>query len=400
MERKNLLSMGILVVALILFSSMSSYSEEVRGVTDKSVKIGIICDLTGPSTDAWTPITYGLKAYSKMINDRGGIHGRKINYIIEDDRYSIPLALSSFKKLVYRDKVFALLGPGSTGGTVAIIPLVEKEKIPLLANTSERRFLVPARKYIFSVLPCYQDQAKLALEYTFHDMKLKGPTIALMYPDMASGKTTRDAVRELVKVYPVKDYKEVIISMAPLDYTSEVLRVKQSKPDIIYLFGFPAQAGLIVKTARIHRLSTPIIVFQFGCTDETIKLAGKAATEFMGINCFGVWDDDSPGVKELRKVSLAYDPNVHYRDSNFFAGWLLGMIFYQSFKNAGRDLTRETYLKGLEAVNFDTQGICGVITFGPDDRKPIDSHRFFKADIDKGEFVPITGWRKPKKYDF
>ena len=99
-----------------------------------------------------------------MVNYGGGIHGRKIEYVLEDDRYSIPLALSSFKKLVFKDKVFVLQGASGVGHTAAIIPLVEREKIPLIAPTGERKFFIPARKYLFSTIPWYEDQAKLAVE--------------------------------------------------------------------------------------------------------------------------------------------------------------------------------------------------------------------------------------------
>jgi hypothetical protein len=73
------------------------------------------------------------------------------------------------------------------------------------------------------------------------------------------------------------------------------------------------------------------------------------------------------------------------------------MIFYQGLKNAGGNLSRESFVNSLEAMkDFDTQGTCGVVTFGFDDHKPIENFRFFNADIDKKRFVPITGWRKPK----
>ncbi|MEW6616289.1 MAG: ABC transporter substrate-binding protein [Thermodesulfobacteriota bacterium] len=402
MEKRNLfIGMGILIVVLVLFTGVSSYPEEARGVTGKSVKIGLMADLTGPIADVWNPVAHGIKAYFKMINDRGGIHGRKIEYVFEDDRYSIPLALSSFKKLVYRDKVFNLLGASGVGHTAAIIPLVEKEKIPLIALTAEKRFYYPARKYIFCPIIWYSDHAKLFVEYVFHDLKLKDPTIVLMYPDAASGKDTRDTIRELVKAYPVKNYEESVFSMVAVDFTSEIMRLKQLKPDIIYIHGFIVQSGSIVKTARRFGLSAPIIVSQYACTNETIKIAGEKASDLVGINSFGTWDDDSPGVKELRKASLAYDPGVHYQGSNFFQGWFMAMLFCKGFENAGRDLNRESFANGLEAMkDFDTQGICGVVSFGANDHKSIESARFLKADIGKKLFVPITGWRVPKKYDF
>ena len=378
-----------------------SYGSDVTGVTDKSVKIGLMGDLTGPIADAWIPLADGAKAFFKMVNDEGGIHGRKIDYILEDDRYSIPLALSCFKKLVYRDKIFALQAASGVGHTAALIPRVEKEKIPLIAATGEKKFFIPARKYLFSGIPWYDDQSKLVVEYIFNDLKLKNPNVAIMYPDTASGKDARNAFRKMVEVYPVNKYKEVVFSLTALDYTSEVLGLKKWGPDVIFVHGLVHDTASIVKAAYRLGLSVPIIVDQYGCADEVLVIAGKAAKQLLAINCFGTWDDESTGVIRLRKAALAHAPKVHRRSAFYFQGWFAGMLFYEGFKNAGRNLTRETYLNGLNSIrDFDTEGICGIVNFSPEDHKAIDNQRFYKADIDSKKFVPITGWRKPKKYDF
>ncbi|MDY7034482.1 MAG: ABC transporter substrate-binding protein [Thermodesulfobacteriota bacterium] len=392
----------VLAIFFLLFSisvnAGTLYGEEVTGVTDNSVKIGLMGALTGIGADSWIPLADGARAFFKMVNDGGGVHGRKIKYILEDDRYTIPLALSCFKKLVYKDRIFALQAASGVGHTAALIPLVEKEKIPLIAATGEKKFFMPTRKYIFSLIPWYEDQAKLIVEYIFSDLRLKRPAFVLLYPDTASGKDTREAVRRLVKEYPVKKYKEIAFSISALDYTSEALVLKRFKPDFIFVHGYVSDTASIVKAANMLKVAAPIMVSQYACVDEVLKIAGKAAKSLLGINCFGTWADDSPGAEELRKASLAYDPNVNRRSPNFFQGWFLGMIFREGLKNAGRDVNRETFLEGLEAIkDFDTEGICGVITFGPDDHKSIDSHRFYKTDTEKKRFVAIGGWRKPKE---
>ena len=386
---------------LLLGNTFISHGGELTGVTDKTVKVGVMYDLTGPVADTWAPGVAALKAYFKMVNEKGGVHGRKIKYIIEDDRYSIPLALSAFKKLVYRDKVFALQAASGVGHTATIIPLAEKEKIPLLGATTEKKFYIPARKHVFGILMWYSDQAKLFVEYVFDDLKLKNPTIALMYPDTASGKDTRDTVRNMVKEYPVGKYKEVAFTLSALDYTSEILILKRLNPDIIYYFGYVADTSLFLRTAYKFKLNTPIVMIgQYACAEKTLDLTGKTASTVIGINCYATWDDDSEGVRIARKASLAYDPNVIHRDTNFYQGWFPAMLFYEGFKNAGRELTRESFIKGMESIDLDTQGICGDVSFSPTDHKAVENSRFLKADTDKNRFIPVTDWRRPKEYDF
>ena len=183
-----------------------------------------------------------------------------------------------------------------------------------------------------------------------------------------------------------------------MDYTSQVLTLKRWNPDVIFLHGLVIDTSSIVKGAYRLGFIRPIIVNQYACSDEVLAIAGKTAKGMVAVNCFGTWDDDVPGVNKLRKAALAYNPHVRRRSPYFFQGWLMAMLFYQGFSNAGRELNTETFLKGMEATrNFDTEGICGVISFGPNDHKAIDNHRFYKADIEKKRFVPISGWRKPKE---
>lgn len=387
----------VVIFSLIfLFGFVSiNYGEGVRGVTGKTVKIGLMGDLTGPIADVWIPISLGAKAFLNKLNDEGGVHGRKVKYIIEDDRYSIPLALSGFKKLVHRDEIFAIQGASGVGHTGAIVPLCTKEKVPIFTASAEPRLFKPVRKYVFCGIPWYQDQAKIVMDYVFKDMKKKKPVIALMHPDTGSGKDSRDAMRGLVKKYPVKDYKEIIISMSALDFTTELLAIRRLKPDFVYIHGYVADTAAIMKFARRLNVSTTFLVSQYGCTHKTLEVADKAAKGLLGISCYGMWNDDSPGVKELRKGSKALDSSVNIRGSNFFQGWFIGILFERGLRTAGRDLNLTTYLKGLESVkNYNTRGICGNITFGQNDHKSIEYSRIYKADVDKKRFIPITGWRK------
>ncbi|MDY7034022.1 MAG: ABC transporter substrate-binding protein, partial [Thermodesulfobacteriota bacterium] len=123
MMKRNLLWTILFIAVSSLFIDSDATADKVRGVTDTKVKVGIMGDLTGPVAAIWIPCANALKDYFRHVNDSGGIHGRKVKPIIEDDRYSIPLALSAFKKLVFRDKVLVLMAASGVGHTHSLIPL-------------------------------------------------------------------------------------------------------------------------------------------------------------------------------------------------------------------------------------------------------------------------------------
>ena len=377
---------------------MSSHSEEVRGVTDKSVKIGVIGDLTGPVSDIWIPCVEALRCYFRYVNENGGVHGREIKFIIEDDRYSIPMALSAFKKLVFRDRIFILVAASGVGHTHAIIPLAEKDKMPMIAVTNDNRYFQPVRKYVFGTIPFYEDQIELIFEYIFKDLKAKNPTIALAYPDTASGNISRDTCRKLTKVYNVKNYVETIISVGAGDFTTQILRLKTQNPDYVIIHGYTGSTSAFLRDAYKLKFKSTFIGIQYATDDDVVKLAGVAARDFIGTNSYPQWNDDSPGMVEVRKMVLKCYPETRWKSTHFLNGWFVSKLIHKALENAGRGLTPETVVQGLEKIrNLDT--ICGIVSFGPDDHKPIDYSRFYKADVEKKQLVPITGWRKPTAKD-
>ena len=374
-----------------------AYGEEVRGVTSDTIKLGVIGDMTGPGVDVWQPCVNAIKTYMQHLNDNGGIHGRKIKLIIEDDRFSIPSALAAFKKLIYKDKILALVGASGQGQTYAIIPKIEKERVPLFAVLADPKYIVPPRKYIYAVLPFYSDQVKVIFEYLWNDLKVKNPKIAFLYMDSASSKPVVPLVRRLVKEYGAS-LVEIIIPIAGLDMTSEALRLKKENPDYVIVNGYITNTAAVLRSAKRFRFNKPFIVTQYGAVKTTLELAKDAAQGLMGINCFGSYNDESSGMAKVREIRERYDPGSGYQNRNYLQGWFLGLVTNEALKNAGKELNGETLIQGLERMSgLDTKGICGMIDFSPDDHKALENHRIFKADMEKTMFVPITDWRKAKE---
>lgn len=397
MRKAVLVPVITLVVSLTLFC-VHAVNAEVRGVTDKEIKIGAMADVTGPGADVYQGVIPGWRTYIQFINDRGGIHGRKIKFIMEDDRFSIPLALASFKKLVYRDEIFAFSWAASGAGqTHAIIPLVEKEKIPMISGTNNSAYFIPARRYVFTTLPFYEDQIKILFDYLLNDLKVNRPKIALVYMESASSMPVLHLVRELTKKHSVP-LTEIVIPIAGIDMSSQALLLKRAKPDYVIIHGYIANTAAVLRDAKKFDLKSQIIAMQYGVVRKTIELARGAAKGLWGIQAFGSSTSDSPAMTQLRKIDKKYNPGAGYRDENYTQGWLCSMILCEGLKNAGRNLNSETLVEGWEKIkNFDTQGICGVVNLGPDNHITTKNSRIYKADVENLSFIPVTDWRKAKE---
>ena len=175
---KKKMAVIISITCLCLLWGMAVWAED--GVTSSEIKIGTTTDLSGPIAFMGKGVTDGAKLYFQYINDQGGIYGRKINFLIEDDGYQPPRAVQGAKKLITRDKIFCMFLNLGSAQVNAMYPLMEADGIPIVAPATQNQDMgVPPRKYLFLADTHYTAQGKLALEYIVETMGVKKPKVGL-----------------------------------------------------------------------------------------------------------------------------------------------------------------------------------------------------------------------------
>lgn len=399
MRAKSRVFVLIVMLGIILFVYYSNgYAKDTRGVTDDTIKIGSISDLTGPISNLGLGVVEAQRNYIHYINDqRGGIHGRKIKLIVEDDRYSIPLGMAAYKKLVYKDQVFALLGPVSTGFAKTLFRHVQKDKLPNISIGLDKEMMEPYKRYVFPTTGNYESEMGVIFDYILNELKPRDPKIALVYPDVESGKVARDAAEYWAKFFGVELYKEVV-PIATIDLTSTVLSLKRAKVTHVIFHHATSGAVLFLKTVEKFGVNLPYFGTT-GCTlEDTVKGAGKASKNFLGFCSFSSWYEDTPGTKKMTEISNKYNPNtLNLHGNKFYSiGWLGAMMLYEGLKRTGKELNGEAFVDALETIkDFDTEGLCGSVTYTPTIHYMLRHVKAFKSDPQNGRFIPIKGWRLP-----
>lgn len=212
--------------------------------------------------------------------------------------------------------------PGASGieNTHAIIPLSEKNKVPMIALTNDKKYFTPVRRYIFTPIPFYEDQIELIFEYIFKDLKAANPTIALALPDTASGHISRDTCREMSKEHKNTKYIETIISVGAGDFTSQILNLKRLKPDYVLIHGYVGNTSAFLRDAYKLKLQSTFIAIQYAFVDDTIKLASVAAKGLIGTNAFSGWNDKSAGMDKLRRMIMKYHREIKFENRTYLNG--------------------------------------------------------------------------------
>ncbi|MDY7033706.1 MAG: ABC transporter substrate-binding protein [Thermodesulfobacteriota bacterium] len=387
-----------LIPCMILLGSADLHCKPVRGITDKTIEIGLIADLTGPSAgDIGLLLLNGLTTYTKHINDGGGLFGRKVKFITEDDRYSIPTAIAGFKKLLFKDQIFAFIGPGNAGAAKALCVQIEKQRVPTISYSPDEFMVKPLKRYIFLPLPLYDDQLAVIFDYIVNDLRPKRTEITLVYHDAESGKIALASAKKWAKYFNFQLSTE-IIGLGALDATSQVMSIKRRKPThIVMHHGSPGTAALL-RDLKKFSLDIPVYGTLPTCTEDMVKMAGSASKNYFGVHSFGSWHDDTQSVKMMRKITLKYKPEIEKAPpSNIYtAAWTLATILYEGLMRTGKDPTIEGLITALESIReFDTKGLSGPVNFSATNHKGISYSKIHKADPEEGRLIPITDWRRP-----
>ena len=387
----------LLILTVIFFTAGQGNSEPVRGVTDDSIKIGVVMDLTGPTAgDIGLPITEALKNYTKHVNESGGIYGRKVKLLIEDDRYSIPASIAAFKKLLFKDLMFAFVGPGNTGAGRVLYPKLDKLRVPTMASVPDELTINPLKKHIFYIGTLYNDQLGVVYDYITNDLKPEKLNITFVYFDAESGKSGLTSTQKWAKYFNF-DFKTEVINMGALDATSQAMSIRRNKSNFVVIHHASSATAALLRDLKKLGINIPVFGDAINCTEDMVRMAGSAAKNYIGAHLASSWYEDFEGVDRLRKITLKYNPGTEKpcRTKIYTVAWLLPTVLYEGLKRAGKDLNIDTLVGALERINdLDTGGISGPISFSPTNHKGLHHTKLYKAVPERGKLVQITDWRK------
>ncbi|MEW6616032.1 MAG: ABC transporter substrate-binding protein [Thermodesulfobacteriota bacterium] len=397
MRKDVLLAVGLLVSIFLIYGSFS-HAKDVRGVTDKLIKIGTIMDHTGPAASSTVPMDKGIQHYARYINELGGIHGRKLQIISEDDHYSIPTAVAAYKKLVFKDKIFSLIGPGSGSFVPPLVNRWQNDKLPTMCLPFTELAVEPFKKYVFIAVETYERQMMALTDYLVKDYKLKNLRIGLVHPDTEAGKGDAKAVLSRLKEYNIEPVTEEITIVGGLDVSTQVMSLKRKNVNCVMNVGVMASMAVtLLRDLKKFGLKVPVFSnWAIMLSDEVTELGDAAGQSYISSGLVP-WYAEGPGVEEMRKVTLRYLPGADkaYGGTGHTYGWGKLRILSEGIRRAGKDLDEDGLIKALESLNnYDTGGVLAPITYTSKSHRGAQGTRIYRVDPLKKKFIPVTEWKK------
>jgi branched-chain amino acid transport system substrate-binding protein len=360
----------------------------VPGVTDTEVVVGSWGPQSGPA-GAYGVIDRTIDAYFKMINDQGGINGRKIRFIYEDDGYQPAKTVAAVKKLVEEDKVFALVGGLGTPNNAAVMDYLVQNNVPhVWPATGTTMLAVPLKKNIYAVQLNYTTEATLATQYALDTMGAK--KIAVFYQNDAFGKEGLDAVQAELKKRNLPAATGVSYETADTNFSAQALKLQTSGADTVILYAVPKPGGSVI--AEMGKIGyAPKLLASSTLNDPSIfQLAGTASNGMLLEAYLPAFDDTSnPKIVEFQAFMAKYAPKEQL--GGFAeAGYTYGQVFIEALKRGGKELTRESFMANLDQMQNFTGSLLPSLSYSPTDHAGVKA-AYFQAQKD-GKFVTVTGY--------
>ena len=344
-----------LVSALLLAVATPAYAADAPGVTKTEIKIGGVFPFSGPASGLGV-VGKGILAYVKSMNDRGGINGRKVNYIALDDAYSPPKAVEDVRRLVERDEVAFLFGQLGTPGISATAQYLTSRGVPGIAMMVGSKKFINVKEFPLTTTSTvsFDTEGKIYAKYL--TSALPNAKYAILYQNDDLGKDYVNAFRSFLK----SDFEKKVVTAAYeiTDPTvdSQIINLRSSGAGALFVAGTPKFAAQAIrKVAEIGWKPTLIVDFPSGSV-ATLKTAGldKAVGVIVGTfykdTTDSTWDNDD-GMKAYRAFFAQYLPGSDIGEGGYLYGYSQGVVLEQILKQCGDDLSRENILKQAKSLN-------------------------------------------------
>lgn len=356
--------------ALAILAVAGSANAQVQGVTDTEVAVGSFNDLSGVFAAFGAPAIEAANLYFKEINDKGGVHGRKIRFIVEDHAYQMPKATQAFNKLVNSDKVFAMVLALGTPMNMAAFKLMDEKNIPsVLPLSAAREMLEVGKKNLkFVGFSSYYDQMKAAVKH--FATKDGAKTFCTMFLPTDFGKEIQQGVADQAKAMNLKVAVETTHKPDEADFVGSLTKLKEAGCQVIAHALTVRQAITVSGTAKKMGWNDVKIVGSSAGFNTAISAVPGGVTE--GLYASAGWLDhiERMNVPEVKAWVESYKKAYNKEPGT---GALLGRsaaeTFVRGLQAAGKSLTVESFIKGMESLNYEDKLMGTKTDFGPNDHQ-------------------------------
>jgi branched-chain amino acid transport system substrate-binding protein len=370
---------------LLVAVACGANRERQTAAAPNDIPIGVYAALTGAEAAFGQATVQGVKLAAEEINNSGGVFGRKIRLIIEDDAGHAEEAASVVTKLITRDGVIGVIGENSSNQSLAAAPICQAAKVPMISPSSTNPNVTKKGDYIFRV--CFTDPYQGKALATFVRNNLGVKNVAILKDNKNDYSV---GLAEFFTSAFAQLGGKVIIEQSytggDTEFRPQLTSIKSAKPQVLFIPGFYTDVGQIAIQARDLGITVPMVGGDGWDSPTVIAIGGKAVDGCYFSDHYFVGEPRPAVQRFVGEIRKRYKQNP---DANAALGYDALRIFVAAIQRSG-SLDRKA-IRDQIAVTRDYQGVSGVITMGPD-RDPIKPVAMIKID---GGTTHFAGWIQP-----
>lgn len=372
---KRLSKLLMLVMALSFFP-MTAYSE---------VKIGVISDLSGATSDVGRPYAEGVKDAAKYLNQQGGINGQKIQLMQVDYAYNVQQAMAAYNR--FKSQGIVALQTWGTADTEALVRQVARDEIPTFSASYSAHLTDPKiAPYNFFIAADYSTQIRGALEYLYRNWEEdRAPRMAFIYPNHPYGLAPIPAGKDYAKELGFELVGEENVGLGDMDSTTQLIRLNRQNPDYVWVGGTISSTAVILKDAQRLNMNSVFITNIWGSDEQLLSLAGSAVNGHIGLQAAVVYGADVPGMEVIKELTENKPQMTHY-----VRGFASMLVMAEGIRIAmdNNELNGPGIRDAVRTLrDFDPMGLTPPISFYPDDHRPNMSVNIYRLHQDGMELL-------------
>jgi branched-chain amino acid transport system substrate-binding protein len=385
---KSTLKKSILALGLAAGLGSTVLAQDVRGVTDAEIVIGSNGDLSGVFAPFNVQAIKAAQQHFDEINEAGGIHGRKIRFVVEDHGYQVPKAVQNFNKLINSDQVFAMILNLGTPHNIAGFQMMEPNKVANISPLSAGRQMIEGdTTYKYTGGSSYYDQLKAAIEHLAKETGAQ--EICAMYFPSDFGLEVHEGTKEKAEELGLTYAAETTHRPDEQDFVGSLTKLRDAGCDIVATAVGVRQTITILGTAKQLGWNDVTFVGSSAAMNTAVAKVPGGVTE--GYYAAASWADiesllDDPEVKEWADAFQAEFGEAPGTAAQL--GKAAAETLTRALEAAGPELTPESFQTGMETLDFQEPITDAHVTYGPGDHQGSD--QIIINQIRDGQWAEVT----------
>ena len=351
------------------------------------IRIGAIFSVTGAASFLGEPERNTAKMLEEDLNAAGGLLGRKIEVIVYDDESDTTKAVTAVDRLIKRDRVVAVIGPSTSGSTLAILPKVEEAKIPLISCAAAKKIVEPVKRWVFKTP---QSDALAVRKIYQHAKKAGLSKMAILTASDAFGAAGREELKELATQVGLTIIGDEVFGPKDTDMTAQLTRIKGTAAQAIIVWGTNPGPAVVARNRVQLNIGLPLYMSHGVASPKFIELAGPENAEGILLPAGRLLvEGQLPAAHPQKNVLGGYVKEYERRFNqpvSTFGGhaWDAMMVLAQAIRNA-KSAEPAAIRDAMEKVR-GFYGTAGEFTFSPDDHSGLTEEAFAMIRITKGDW--------------